>query len=636
VTGETKWSDETRRMLGYGAGEIVPSYEAYWARVHPDDRAAVEAEMAGLSEIREDSAILRPHRVLLPDGTVRWCASRGRVTHRVGGIPTHTTGLLEDITERKQWEDTQKALIAATVEAEQALRESNERLAEEAQALARLDEAGSRLWRANSMSEGLNEMLSATTDLLGADMGAIQILDPGGKVLRVVAQRGIDPDFLERFQEISAGDDTVCGRALRMNKPVVVEDVELHAPSVSLRSIARADDYRAFVLAPLIGRRGRPVGVLSAYFRSPHRPSVNDLRRLDLYRRRATDFIERFRSEAALLESEERLRLAVEAGRMGAWDWEIATGEMKWSDGFYRILGYGAGEIVPGAASFSAQVHPDDRAAVEAEMARLSEIREDETIFRTFRLLLPDGTVRWCSSRGRTVHSAAGGPTRMIGLLEDITERKQWEETQKVLVAELEHRTRNLMAVVQSIAQQTMETAKSLEEFEVSFNRRIEALGRVQSLLSRSDSRPVAVGTLVSMELEALDADALGDKITLGGPKVLLRKAAVQMLTLAIHELATNALKYGALASEVGRMSVTWRIEGTGLDRRLALEWVERGIAPPPVSTGPTRRGYGRTLIEEALPYSLSARTRFELGADSLRCVISLPLATQVMGEMIN
>ena len=144
---------------------------------------------------------------------------------------------------------------------------------------------------------------------------------------------------------------------------------------------------------------------------------------------------------------------------------------------------------------------------------------------------------------------------------------------------------------------------------------------------SRADDEPITLRTLLVMEFDALGLDAFGSKITLfGGPEARLRKSAVEMLALATHELLTNAIKYGAFASESGRLSVTWRIEGMPPDQQLVLEWIECGIASPAPAADPKRNGYGRTLIEEALPYSLSAETTFELGADNLRCRIRLPL----------
>ena len=213
----------------------------------------------------------------------------------------------------------------------------------------------------------------------------------------------------------------------------------------------------------------------------------------------------------------------------------------------------------------------------------------------------------------------------MIGLMQDITESRQQIETQRVLVAELQHRTRNLMAVVQSIAHQTLDSVDSLAGFEERFNTRLEALSRVQSLLSRTDNKPIGLGALILMEFEALGFDSLDERIAVGGPEAPLRKRAVEILALAIHELLTNAIKYGALASKTGRLSVIWRIERMPPDQQLVLEWIERGILPSPVpAADPKRSGYGRTLIEEALPYSL-AETTFELGADGLSCRISLP-----------
>ena len=201
----------------------------------------------------------------------------------------------------------------------------------------------------------------------------------------------------------------------------------------------------------------------------------------------------------------------------------------------------------------------------------------------------------------------------MIGLKQGITEARQQAETQRVLVGELQHRTRNLMAVVQSIAHQTLHTAGSLKDFETQFDRRLAALSRVQSLLSRADNAPITLGGLVLMELEALSSHAIGDKIAFGGPEAPLRKSSVEMLTLAIHELLTNAIKYGALASDAGRLSVTWRIEGAPPHQRLVLEWIERGMDLTVLAADAGRSGYGRALIEEALPYSLAAETKFDL-----------------------
>jgi PAS domain S-box-containing protein len=202
----------------------------------------------------------------------------------------------------------QHELVEQAQKAEAAAHESEVRLADEVNALARLNEASSRLWRKQGLREGLDEVLDATIKLLGADMGNIQIFDADRRVLVIAAQRGFQQDFLDFFREVSAEDDTACGRALRSGKRSVIEDVEADAPYAPLRSVARAAGYRAVQSTPLIGRDGTPLGMLSTHFRSVHRPGEQDLRRLDLYVRQAGDLIERARSEAALRASEIRYR----------------------------------------------------------------------------------------------------------------------------------------------------------------------------------------------------------------------------------------------------------------------------------------------------------------------------------------
>jgi two-component system CheB/CheR fusion protein len=147
----------------------------------------------------------------------------------------------------------------------------------------------------------------------------------------------------------------------------------------------------------------------------------------------------------------------------------------------------------------------------------------------------------------------------------------------------------------------------------------------VQGLLSRSDEQPITIGLLIRTELEAVGGEAALRRVEVEGPDVLLRKSAVQTLSLALHELATNARKYGALSNGDGRLEVTWRvIRDIGTAPRLLLDWIERSSAP--YGRGQESTGYGRELIERALPYSLGARTRYELASEGVRCAIDLPL----------
>ena len=496
---------------------------------------------------------------------------------------------------------------------DEALRQSSARLAQ-------FYDVGLRLWEERSLQGGLDATLAGIIDLVGADMGAIQLLDRRN-VLHLVTHRGLTQEFIDYFREAPAEQDTSVGRALRSGEIVVVEDTELD-PATHLRWIRNAADYRAFVAVPLVSSHGISLGMLSAHFRVPHRPSGSEMKWLELYRRRAADFIQRLRGQDAAREGAERLRRAMAAGHMGMFDWDIRTGVFSWSDEWYRMLGYKVGEVEPTLTAWEDRIHPDDRERARFSLA--STVPLPQEFVSEYRIVRPDGETRWIRTLGR--FSFEGGkPIRLIGLKQDITEARQQVETQRVLVAELQHRTRNLMAVVQSIAHQTLDNVESLADFEDRFNDRLEALSRVQSLLSRADDEPITLDVLVTMELEVLGSEAFSNRITVEGPEVPLRKSAVEMLTLAFHELLTNAIKYGALASPRGRLLVVWRVVGVRPNQRLVVEWTERG-SEDSLRPDPARRGYGRTLIEEALPYSLAAETTFELGADGLRCRISLPI----------
>ena len=202
----------------------------------------------------------------------------------------------------------------------------------------------------------------------------------------------------------------------------------------------------------------------------------------------------------------------------------------------------------------------------------------------------------------------------------DISTLIRAEQRQQVLIDELLHRTRNLLVVVRSIARQTLGRGGTVE----GFSERLSALGRVQNLVSRAATDTVDLRDLIALELEAQGAPE-GGRVELAGPAVALRVEQVQTLALAVHELVTNAAKHGALTAPEGRLSIRWHVapapEGV---RNLVLDWVETGVALPPV--GEMRHGYGRELIERALPFDLGARTRLEFGPDGVHCHMEITL----------
>jgi PAS domain S-box-containing protein len=200
--------------------------------------------------------------------------------------------------------------VTETQRATRLLLESQRTLTAEAEALTRLNELSTRLWRTRSLTEGLDEILVAVIALLGADLGNIQLLDERGAELAIVSQRGFRQDYLRFFARVSAHDDGACGRAFRYRERIIIEDVELDPAYAPMRGIARSACYRAVTSTPLIGAGGGVLGAVSTHFHAPHRPSEQELKRLDLYLRQACDFITRCKLDEVLQQREDALREA--------------------------------------------------------------------------------------------------------------------------------------------------------------------------------------------------------------------------------------------------------------------------------------------------------------------------------------
>ncbi|MBL3674870.1 PAS domain S-box protein [Paracoccus aerius] len=218
---------------------------------------------------------------------------------------------------------------------------------------------------------------------------------------------------------------------------------------------------------------------------------------------------------------------------------------------------------------------------------------------------------------------------RVAVLFSDITEWRQSATLQEMLIGELHHRTRNLMTVILSLCDMTANSSTDLKHFKARFQSRLEALARVQGLLSRlSDLDRVTFDELIQTELAAMGGR--GDYITLNGPTgIRLRSTTVQTLAMGLHELATNAVKYGALGGPNGRLSISWSLEPEGPGGRpwLHIDWRESGVDMTSAGTPSLKAGQGRELIEQALPYQLRAKTTYTFTPDGVHCTISLPVS---------
>jgi PAS domain S-box-containing protein len=328
------------------------------------------------------------------------------------------------------------------------------------------------------------------------------------------------------------------------------------------------------------------------------------------------------RAEAALRQSEQRFRAVANLGPDFLWISD-ADGRARWfSQRWYAYTGQT--EATALGRGWHAVIHPEDR---EPTMARFRQVVEQGEVYsHEYRIRGQDGSYRWFLVRAGPAYDEAGRISHCYGAVTDIDAMHALQQRQAVLVDELQHRTRNLITVVRSIAHQTMARTGPTERFREQFNDRLSALSRVQGLLSRSDQEPITMRALLQAELDALGSESLRARAALDGPVVVLRKSSVQTLALALHELTTNARKYGALAGEQGELWVNWDTYSTHAgEQRLKLIWLEDGIGGARGGAS-APHGYGRELIEKALPYALNAQTSYELGESKLRCSIDLPL----------
>lgn len=347
----------------------------------------------------------------------------------------------------------------------------------------------------------------------------------------------------------------------------------------------------------------------------------------DRLRARVTALSHELQSMDALRQSELRFRTLVEgmpqlvwrAADGGRWTWSSP----QWSD--YTGL---TAEASRGLGWLEA-IHPDDRDAAIAAWKRAEETGDFGIAARI--LHAEEGRHRHFRTRALPVRDGRNRILEWLGTCTEVDDILQLQSQQEVLVAELQHRTRNLMAVVQAITRRTLKGSRSLDEFRTCIEDRFQALARVQSLLSRRDAgRRVRFDALIREELSAhvtIDGDGKGEQVTLAGPiDVPLKSATVQALALALHELATNAVKYGALARPGSHLDVRWEVrEPAPGERRLLIDWRERGVAAIPATGSlPRGGGYGRELIERALTYQLGARTTYEFMSDGVHCTIDV------------
>jgi PAS domain S-box-containing protein len=322
------------------------------------------------------------------------------------------------------------------------------------------------------------------------------------------------------------------------------------------------------------------------------------------------DITERHKAERAVRRSEQRLDLAVGAHKIGIFDWHVPSGRATWNGEMEDIFGIARGSFEGHTEHFRRRVLPEDLARIEADTAAAIASGR-EVVTYEFRIRRADGEVRWIEGAARYVFDADGQPWRMVGTNIDITDRKLGEQHQRLLINELNHRVKNTLAIVQAIAWQSFRSAGVAPPARDAFEGRLAALAAAHDVLTQQNWEAAGIGRI----LEVATAPHHTGRLTLAGPAVDLEPKTAVAVGLAAHELATNAVKHGALSMPEGRVDVCW----TADDGVLRLTWRESG--GPPV-TAPVQRGFGSRLLEQGLAEELAGSVTLDFRPEGLVCAV--------------
>ncbi|RAK54557.1 hypothetical protein DJ017_08490 [Phenylobacterium soli] len=327
------------------------------------------------------------------------------------------------------------------------------------------------------------------------------------------------------------------------------------------------------------------------------------------------DISARKSAEIQAAEERQRLKVAMEATHLGLWEYRIAEDRVIWDRRMRDLYGVPAEGAID-FALYSSRLHPEDAEAAHAAY-RAALAGHNGGAYTTVHRTREGRSLR---SSGQVLFDDCGRAVRVLGTTLDITAEVQAREQERLLLAELNHRVKNNLATVQSIAVQTGRVSPDLPTFLDTFEGRLVSLARTHDVLTARAWSSAGLAEIVGRELQGF-----GGRVSLSGPDVALPSGAALAMGLVLHELATNAAKHGALSAD-GAIAVDWRVEG----REVCLAWTERG-GPP--ARQPTRTGFGTRLISKLARGDLKGRAAFDYAAEGLRFTLVFPRPDQPAAE---
>ena len=348
----------------------------------------------------------------------------------------------------------------------------------------------------------------------------------------------------------------------------------------------------------------------------------------------STDVEDARRVERALRESEARFRGFAETSPDVLWIVDATGQKLEYlSPAYEQVWGQPRDAVLEDLRRWAGLLHPDDRHAVLDVLPRVLRGERVEAEYRIRRA--SDGAVRWIRDTGFPILDGSGTVRRVAGLAQDVTDQREAERQQKLLLNELNHRVKNALAGAQALAAQTARgggASQSPGAFLRAFEERLIALARAHDMLTREGWRGALLGSVVLETLAPHKGASQGApaRVSASGPEVRLVPGAAVALHMAFHELATNAAKYGALSAEEGRVEVGWTVERAANEAPAVLDvsWRERG--GPKVSGPPSRSGFGTRFLEKGLARQLGGDARFAFAPEGLEFRLRLPLSARV------
>lgn len=521
----------------------------------------------------------------------QWLAMRLRPYRAVGDRTDGVVATFTDITDRKHAEDA---------------------LADEMRAMARLQELSTRVIEADHLEAPLGDVLDAAIDLLRADFGDIQLFDHDAGVLRIAVHRGLQERFLRFFGEVEPGDTSACALALAEGRTISIEDVDADPRYAECLEEAHAAGYRAVQATPLYTSAGRFVGMLSTQFRNVRHFSDHDHRLMSICARQAADAINTHALTQAVRESEMRLRQVLETDTVGVLFFDPDGTLIDTNRGFLLMTGYTREQVDARELSWQKMTPPEWIEESERQRARLRRTGRIGPFEKEY--FCADGSRKWMLFAGRRIDD---GMIAEYAL--DIGDRKRAEEERELLARELSHRVKNTLAVVQALARQTR--GATIEDFRETFSGRLDALAQAHSLLLAADWRSADLRELVLRSMTAYETG--GERVRIDGAALTITARQALGISLVLHELATNALKYGALSEQDGYVDLSWAVEaGDGSTPQVRIRWKEHD-GPPVILPGSS--GFGGQLIIRAAEYDLEGKVEMDWAADGVSCEIAFP-----------